>query len=342
MRNFAASDCTLQDQWKFRQLTVNAGLRFDYHNEWIPVQSSGPGPWVPLQSWPEVKNVPTWKDVSPRLGVVYDLFGNGRTALKGSLSRYVVRDLTGFAKGSNPLLANLTATRQWNDANRDYFPQESELQPLSNSAFGTAATTTRNDDAIRDGWFVRGVQLGDVGQHPTRVAAAGVGQRCIHAALVRQLHGDRQPVIGAGRLRSLLHHSAGESQMPDVGGEQICGFYDLNPAKRSVVPDNLRTDAANYGDQKEMYDGIDVSVNMRLPRRVQLAGGLTSGTNSGTSNSREACFVIDSPQALHYCDVNYPWLTTFKMFGTVGLPAGFDAAATFQTSPDWRSRRTLP
>jgi carboxypeptidase family protein len=322
-----------QDQWRFRRLTVNAGLRFDYHNEWIPEQSSGPGAWVPLQSWLEVKDVPNWKDVSPRLGVSYDVFGNGRTAVKASLSRYVVRDLTGFAKGSNPLLANLTATRQWTDANRDYFPQESELQPLSNSAFGTPATTTRDDDGIRDGWSVRAYNW----EGSASIQHELLPQVSLNVAYTRRSYGNftvtDNLTLVPGDYDPYCITPPSNTQIPEVGGEQICGFYDLNPAKRSVVPDNLRTDAANYGDQKETWNGIDVGVNMRLPHRVQLAGGVSSGTNSGTSNSKEACFVIDSPQALRFCDVNYPWLTTFKMFGTVGLPAGFDAAATFQTSP---------
>lgn len=38
----------------------------------------------------------------------------------------------------------------WNDANRDYVPQESELGPLSNRNFATAVPTTRVDDAIRE------------------------------------------------------------------------------------------------------------------------------------------------------------------------------------------------
>ena len=42
--------------------------------------------------------------------------------------------------------------------------------------------------------------------------------------------------------------------------------------------------------------------------------------------------MIDSPEAMRFCDVDYPWLTSFKMYGTFPLPAGFDASAVFQTS----------
>ena len=322
-----------QDQWKLRRWTINAGLRFDYNNEWIPVQTSGPGPFVGLQQWPEVRDVPNWKDVSPRLGVAYDLLGNGRTALKGTFSRYVVRDLTGFAKQSNPLLANLTATRQWTDANRDYIPQESELQPLSNSAFATAVTTTRNDPAITDGWFVRPYNW----EASASLHHELLPQVSVSVAYTRRWYGnftvsDNLSVAPADYDPYCITPPA-DPRMPGVGGSRICGFFDLNPAKRSVVPDNLLTAAANYGTQREMFDGIDVGVSARLRDRVHLSGGMTKGTSMGISNSRKACFVIDSPQPLRFCDVSYPWLTAFKMFGTFGLPAGFDAAATFQTSP---------
>ena len=77
-----------QDQWKLNRLTINMGVRFDYYNASIPAQHQGPGVWVPgrdLTTEP-VKNVPNWKDWMPRLGVAYDLRGDGRTAIKATVA----------------------------------------------------------------------------------------------------------------------------------------------------------------------------------------------------------------------------------------------------------------
>ena len=43
-------------------------------------------------SFAAVEDVPNWKDINPRVSVAYDLFGNGKTALKGSASRGVQQE----------------------------------------------------------------------------------------------------------------------------------------------------------------------------------------------------------------------------------------------------------
>jgi hypothetical protein len=76
-------------------------------------QTSGPNQYAQLQHWPQIDNVPNWKDVSPRVGISYDLFGNGKTALKATLNRYVVNDGVAFQNSQNPILFNSSATRSW-------------------------------------------------------------------------------------------------------------------------------------------------------------------------------------------------------------------------------------
>jgi len=324
-----------QDQWTLRRLTVNAGIRYDHHKEYINEQTSGPGPFAPLITWPKVENVPNWKDISPRLGLVYDLFGNGKTALKATFNRYVTASTVVFSTQNNPLTFNSTATRSWTDSNSDFIPQEVELGPLSNRNFATAVPTTRVDDAIREGWGARPYNWEMSGgiQHQL---FTGVG---VNASFIRRSYGnffvtDNFAVTPADYDEFCIAVPS-DNRLPNAGG-QMCELYDLNPTKRGLQ-DNLRTDSSNYGEQSETFTGIDAGVNMRLNRRIQIQGGLSTGTNSVTgstqTSSTKACYVIDSPQALLFCDVKVKWQTGYKFLGTVGLPAGFDASATFQANP---------
>jgi hypothetical protein len=335
-----------QDQWTIKRLTVNAGLRFDYQNQWVPEQESGPGPFVPFQTWAEVDDIVGWKDLSPRLGASYDLFGDGKTALKATVSRYNVRDNTAFAIANNPLLFNATATRSWtNDANRDFVPQESELGPLSSPNFGTDRTTTVVDDRISHGWGVRPYNW-EVTAAVQREVVRGVS---VNAGYYRRWYGnfvatDNRSIAPADYDEFCITAPT-DSRLGDVSGTRMCGLYDLTPAAFVRPPSNFRTRASDYGTQKETFDGIDVNVNARLPYRIQLIGGIATGTsnNSGNAlvNSTEACFVIDAPHFVQgtiispfdYCRIEYPWRTQAKVMGTIGLPWGMDAGATFQSNP---------
>ena len=92
-----------QDQWTVRRLTLSGGVRFDYFNMGIPAQSAAASRWVGARSFAAIDNVPNWKDINPRVGVSYDLFGNGKTAIKASVSRYVSGSTYTFTAPINPL-----------------------------------------------------------------------------------------------------------------------------------------------------------------------------------------------------------------------------------------------
>ncbi len=77
----------VQDQWTFKRLTMNLGVRYDYLNAYVPAQSAPEIEFVPAREFAEVRDVPNWSDVSPRFGVSYDVFGNGKTAIKASVNR---------------------------------------------------------------------------------------------------------------------------------------------------------------------------------------------------------------------------------------------------------------
>ena len=66
-----------------RRMTLNLGLRSSVYDALIPESHLPAGPYVPARDFPEVKHSPRWENLSPRVGAAYDLFGDGRTALKG-------------------------------------------------------------------------------------------------------------------------------------------------------------------------------------------------------------------------------------------------------------------
>ena len=200
-----------------------------------------------------MKNVPNWSDINPRVGAAYDLFGNGKTAVKAFLGRYVNFEAFGITTANNPSnLLVLNATRAWTDANGDYVPQESELGPLSDSAFRPDKAANHEICGRRRPRTQRcgRMQLADVVPDPARAQAGPRGEPRLLPHVAWQLHGDRQPGGCADRLQPVLHHRAVHPHLPsDVSGKQICGLYDLNPAKFGIV-DNPWSRRRSYGDNR--------------------------------------------------------------------------------------------
>jgi hypothetical protein len=100
----------------------------------------GPGPWLPNRNvnYPEIKNVPNWKDVNPRINASYDLLGTGKTAIKASVSRSVLQDSIGVARANDPAAdALVTSTsRLWFDNNGNRTPDCDLSNPAPQNFFG--------------------------------------------------------------------------------------------------------------------------------------------------------------------------------------------------------------
>ena len=88
----------VQDQLTRGRLTMTGALRYDHSWSYYPEQSiGGPGVrFLPVQfTWAESKGVIGYNDITPRMGVAYDVFGNGKTAIKFNAGKYLEAAVNG-------------------------------------------------------------------------------------------------------------------------------------------------------------------------------------------------------------------------------------------------------
>ncbi len=339
----------VQDQWRVGRLTINAGLRFDWVHQSVPPLSVEAGPLVPARSFDAVDDVPNWKDLSPRLGVAWDPFADGKTAIKVGLNRYVSSAVTGVANLFDPVNSSVNSTtRAWADSNGNFLPDcdlrspttNGECGAMANAAFGQLRITTNPDPDWVTGWGKRGYNW----QASISIDREVMPNVAVQAGYYRTWFGnfsvtDNLAVTPAD-FSPYCITAPGDSRLPSgISGQQMCGFYDINPSVFGQV-NNLVTLADSYGKQTEVYNGGDVNVTARV-RGVTLNGGWNVGTaiqtglvaGGATQSRTDSCFVVDSPQQLYNCKAANPFQHRIKLAASYAMKWDIQLAAVYQNVP---------
>ena len=340
-----------QDQWTMDRVTVNAGLRFDRHRSEYPDHYIPPTEYVPQPRLIPGLQGTSWKDLSPRLGASYNLFGNGKTALKGTVGRYVVISSINTTL-INPISNNNTDPRRWTD-NGDYVIQgdpfnpaaNGELGPSTNLNFGKPIISAAYDPAWATGFRVRPYNW----EFSAGVQHEVVSGISVNVTYYRRINGNygvtANSAVTEADFSPFCVTAPVDARLPGGGGYNVCGFFDINPGKVGQTFSFL-TAADTYGEQRDHFDGVDLTVNARL-QRLLLQGGLSTGKTMAdhcgvtathpqvvaTSLTPSGMNLSSAGRSTEFCRVEYPFLTQGKAMASYTLPWDVQVAATYQDLP---------
>jgi hypothetical protein len=347
-----------QDQWTLQRLTLSLGLRFDWLSSSLGAVNNPANALFGAYSSPEREGVPNWKDLSPRVGAAYDLFGDGRTAIKGGVNRYVAGGSTGVASQYGPT-ANFSTTRNWTDGNGNFYP-DCDLQnpaqqdlrgagrdfcgPYNNPSVGTfSENTTVADPDFTNGWFKRGYNW----RATASVEQQLMNRVAVSASYARTIYGNFTTTdnlnLTPADFDPYCITVPVDPRVPR-SGQQLCGLYDQ---RINVATSNLATFSNNYvnkydfggveqSHETEHFNGFDLSLAARLPRGGTLNGGWSVGNtiqntaisaNGGlVNNAYSNCYIVDNPEQLMSevspCRVSTPYQHRFRVNGSFELPWG--------------------
>ena len=284
-----------QDTWTLNRLSLSPGIRFDRFNAMSRGGCREAGRFTPAFCRDEVKNQPNWSNFAPRLAGAYDLFGNAKTAIKGSVSKYMLPWSGGWAKRYDPF-TTVTDVRTWRDLNLDDIAQDNEIGPSGNANFGVSTGRSAAPGLSRE--YNVEATLGVQHQLLPRLSVfAGYFHRRFYDQEAQQnpllTRTDWTPFAVANPL----------------GNGEMITLFNLNPAKAGQYASQLVD--VNSDINRTIYDGFEVSFTARLPRRAVLFGGWT--------NDRVITITCDQydPNKLRFCDQSGQ---TFQEYGKTEMP----------------------
>ena len=366
-----------QDRWTMNRITLNLGIRFDqFVGESQPsdvLPSRIPGTLSAGRHYDDCPDgindakagctgrVQNWKDVSPRVGFSWDVFGDGKTAIKASVARYVAGQNIAVADDVNPVSAlGITDRRPWTDLDNNRLPYDAagnfQLNELAASTatatFGTNTSTTSYAPDVLDGWFKRGfnMEYTIAAQHEVmdRVSLNGGYFR---RTFGNQTFTDNLSINPSDYDGPFCITAPTNPNLPDGGGYQVCGLYDLKQSvqdeftTRTRITNNLIRFSDDFGGETNLYQGFDVNLDARFANGAFLRGGIGAGARTfdncnllqaGYNDAMIAANTFASseiyPDGTTYCHREYKFRPDAKVSGNYLLPFDILISGAFQFS----------
>ena len=324
-----------QDRMNFGRMTVQGAVRLDTMTTGFPEQHVGSTQWTPNRdvTFPASDGV-AWKDITYRSGVAYDLLGNGKTAVKVSLNKYLLgQTLNGNTTAQNPLNTLVTnTTRNWTDADRDWVVDCDLLNPaaqspattgsvdtcspFANSTFGTATPANAFDPDLLTGWGHRPTNW-EFSASIQHELARGIG---VDFGYFRRIWKNfavtDNTLIGPNDFTQFSLTVPTDARLA-TGGQTLTGLYAIN-ADKFGASNLYNTLSDKYGKQTDHWDGFDLTVNARLENGLTVNGGVSAGKQV-TDN----CEIVAALPEMVYAATAAPFAPSGNVANGLINPADF-------------------
>jgi hypothetical protein len=331
----------VQDQWTVRRLTLQGGLRYDHAYSWSPADGNGTTATSRFNAAPitfeRTVSVRGYDDISPRVGVAYDLFGTGRTALKAHIGRYLAaatNDSTYIVNNpANRIATNFT--RNWTDNDGDKVVDCDILNPaLQNPASGSVDTCgaltgnalrfanaqtglTQVNPDILGGWGVRAYDW----QFSVGVQQEVLPRVSVEVGYARRWWGNftvtDNRALGPADFESWTATAPVDPRLPGGGGYSLVE-YEQRPETAGRAAQNYVTFETDFGPARTNYwNGVDVTGSARMANGLTFQGGTTTGRT--VTDRCETVVHIDSPNPRN-CRTVLPFKTTFRGSASYTVP----------------------